>query len=120
MCLKPEARENRTRLDGVDVSVRAGMPDQPAIDANRDSLPFERFYEREYVATVRLAGFLSGDRSLAEDLAQEAFIRLQRDFSQLENPGARSRSRVFSLTSVRRMIRQTRDVSLHFSSTRDL
>lgn len=73
------------------------MSDQPAVDANRDSLRFERFYEREYVATVRLAGFLSGDRSLAEDLAQEAFIRVQRDFPRLENPGGYLRTTVLNL-----------------------
>ena len=73
------------------------MPDQPAIDADSDSLPFEQFYEREYVATVRLAGFLSGDRTLAEDLAQEAFLRLQREFSHLDNPGGYLRTTVLNL-----------------------
>lgn len=73
------------------------MPDQPAVDGDRALPAFEEFYEREYVATVRLAGFLSGDRTLAEDLAQDAFLRLQPEFSHLENPGGYLRTTVLNL-----------------------
>jgi hypothetical protein len=42
------------------------MSDQPDVDDDLESSRFESFYEREYTGTVRLAGFLSGDRSIAE------------------------------------------------------
>lgn len=48
---------------------------------------FTRFYEERYIETVRLAGFLAGDRSMSEDLAQDAFLRLQPHFDRLHNPG---------------------------------
>lgn len=85
------------RPGGVDVIVRAGMPDQPAIAADGDLSQFEKFYLSEYSATVRLAGFLSGDRTIAEDFAQEAFLRVQGEFSHLENPGGYLRTTVLNL-----------------------
>lgn len=61
------------------------MPDHvPTMDPT-EGLEFVDFYEQQYAATVRLAGFLSGDRTLAEDLAQEAFLRLQPQFERLDN-----------------------------------
>jgi RNA polymerase sigma-70 factor (ECF subfamily) len=39
------------------------------------SLGFRELYEREFAAVYRAAYALSGDRSLAEDAAQEAFAR---------------------------------------------
>jgi len=106
--------ENRMQLGGVDVSVRAGMPDQSALGGEHDSNQFGSFYEREYQAAVRLAGFLSGDRSIAEDLAQDAFVRLQREFPRLENPGGYLRTTVVNLCrnhhrrTSRELIRLTR------------
>jgi RNA polymerase sigma factor (sigma-70 family) len=85
------------RCGGVDASVRAGMPDQPDVHDGLESSRFESFYQREYTGTVRLAGFLSGDRSIAEDIAQEAFIRLQPEFGHLENPGGYLRTTVVNL-----------------------
>lgn len=85
------------RSGGVDVSVRAGMPDQPAVGDDIESLQFELFYEREYTATVRLAGFLSGDRTIAEDITQDAFMRTQREFERIANPGGYLRTTVVNL-----------------------
>lgn len=73
------------------------MPDQPDVHDGRESPRFESFYQREYTGTVRLAGFLSGDRSIAEDIAQEAFIRLRPEFEQLDNPGGYLRTTVVNL-----------------------
>lgn len=73
------------------------MPDQPDVHDGRESSRFESFYQREYTGTVRLAGFLSGDRSIAEDIAQEAFIRLRPEFGHVENPGGYLRTTVVNL-----------------------
>ena len=44
---------------------------------------FEEFYEREFRAVVGLAYALSGSRSGAEDLAQEAFLLAHRDWDRV-------------------------------------
>ncbi len=62
------------------------MPDQAPGARRPGGVDFAEFYEREYSATVKLAAFLSGDRTLAEDLAQESFARLHSKFALLENP----------------------------------
>ncbi len=52
---------------------------------------FEDFYRREYTPVVGLAYALSGSRSGAEDLAQEAFFAAHRNWERIagyEHPGA--------------------------------
>jgi RNA polymerase sigma factor (sigma-70 family) len=44
---------------------------------------FEDFYLREYPRVVKLAYALSGSRTGAEDIAQEAFLRAYRDWQQV-------------------------------------
>lgn len=44
---------------------------------------FEDFYEREYARVVALAFTLSGSRSGAEDLAQEAFLAAHRRWAKI-------------------------------------
>lgn len=56
------------------------MSEEPALST------FDAFYRDHYVATVRLAAFLAGSRVLAEDLAQEAFLRIQPRFDSLDRP----------------------------------
>jgi RNA polymerase sigma-70 factor (ECF subfamily) len=46
---------------------------------------FDRFYEREYAAVVGLMYGMTRSRVLAEDLAQEAFLRAHRDWSRVEH-----------------------------------
>lgn len=41
-------------------------------------LPIERLFREHHAGLLRLAVVLTGDRTLADDLVQEAFIRLQR------------------------------------------
>src|SRR6476646_2194102 len=48
---------------------------------------FEEFYEREFAAVVGLAYALSGNRSGAEDLAQEAFLLAHRDWDRVGTYG---------------------------------
>ncbi len=69
--------------------------------------PFTEFYEREYRPVVEFACALTGDRWVAEDLAQEAFIAAERDWPRLsayEQPTAWVR-RVVANKSVSRLRR---------------
>jgi RNA polymerase sigma-70 factor (sigma-E family) len=45
-------------------------------------------YRRHYLDMLRLAYLISGDRALAEDLVQDAFIRVAGRFLELRNPDA--------------------------------
>lgn len=47
------------------------------------SVTFEEFYEREFLSVVGLAYALSGSRSGAEDIAQEAFLVAHRDWDRV-------------------------------------
>ena len=47
------------------------------------SQAFEDFYSQEYSAVVGLAYALSGSRSGAEDLAQEAFLAAHRNWHRI-------------------------------------
>ncbi len=52
---------------------------------------FPAFYRREYPKMVAIAGAVSGKRSIAEDLAQEAMVRAHRHWDRVstyERPGA--------------------------------
>jgi len=52
---------------------------------------FESFYRREHESIVRIAWSLTGLRSVAEELAQEAFLEAHRIWQRLQaydNPGA--------------------------------
>lgn len=51
-----------------------------------DRAPLERLYRAEYPRTVHLARLLTGDHHRAEELAQEAFVRLAGRVADLENP----------------------------------
>jgi len=96
------------------------MPDHlPAVDPT-EGLKFVDFYEQQYAATVRLAGFLSGDRTMAEDLAQEASLRLQPPFERLDNPVGYMRSAVVNLCHNHRRstTRETLRLARHGASTR--
>lgn len=62
---------------------------------------FQGFYEREYAATVRLARLLTGDTDGAEDVAQDAFVRLYRYAESadraIDNPAALLRTTTVNL-----------------------
>lgn len=50
---------------------------------------FESFYQADYAAVVALTAVLTGSRWVAEDLAQEAFLRAHRDWDvvgRMESP----------------------------------
>jgi RNA polymerase sigma-70 factor, ECF subfamily len=51
---------------------------------------FELFYQQEYASVVALSYGLTGSRWVAEDLAQEAFLRAHREWSrvrEMDSPG---------------------------------
>src|SRR3954452_23142300 len=52
----------------------------------RSSSRLEDLYVQDAPAALRLAYFLTGDRELAEDLVQEAFVRMAGRFSHLREP----------------------------------
>jgi len=57
----------------------------PAVDADVDELVI-RLFREEGVALVRLARLFVDDRNAAEDLVQEAFIRLARSATRIQDP----------------------------------
>jgi RNA polymerase sigma factor (sigma-70 family) len=54
----------------------------------------EDFYRRRFPDAVRLAHLLSGDASVAEDLAQEAFVRVRERLDDVDAPWAYLRAAV--------------------------
>ena len=70
-------------------------------EVERPPETFEDFYRREYTPVVGLAYALSGSRSGAEDLAQEAFFAAHRNWEKIagyEQPGAWVRRVVANLS----------------------
>ena len=45
-------------------------------------------YRREYVPMVRLAHLITGSNEAAEDVVQEAFVRMYRNWDRSDRPGA--------------------------------
>lgn len=68
-----------------EVSWPVAVGSEPA--AVRSSETFEDFYVREFPAVVGLAYALSGSRSGAEDLAQEAFLAAHRGWDRIGGYG---------------------------------
>jgi RNA polymerase sigma-70 factor (sigma-E family) len=62
---------------------------------------FQRFYAERYASTVRLARLLTGEPHVAEDIAQDAFVKVYRyaETSQrpIGNPGALLRTTTVNL-----------------------
>ncbi len=84
----------------------------PSVPMVRAVEPFETFYAREFRSVVGLAYALSGSRSGAEDLAQEAFIAAHKKWDHVggyEKPEAWVR-RVVSNLSVSRFRRRASEL----------
>lgn len=58
---------------------------------------FEAFYREEYPGAVRLARLLLHDHGRAEEVAQEAFVRMLPRIGATENPGGYLRTTVVNL-----------------------
>ncbi len=71
--------------NGTGASVDRTSVDRTSRDGDE---AFQRFYRHEHAPAVRLAWMLTGDRSVAEDLAQDAFVRLYRHGGAVDRPAA--------------------------------
>jgi RNA polymerase sigma factor (sigma-70 family) len=65
--------------------------------ANGDVDPFIVLYRNEYPGMVRLAHALTGDPGAAEDMVQEAFLRVRRHLEGTDAPGGYLRTTVVNL-----------------------
>lgn len=68
-----------TAIDGEGTTARQPLP-------RVGSARLLELYQRNARSTVRLAYLLTGDRELAEDLSQEAFVRVAGRFRDLRKP----------------------------------
>lgn len=48
---------------------------------------FAALYAEAYLPMVRLAHLITGSNAVAEDLVQDAFVRIHRRYGSLDNPG---------------------------------
>src|SRR5215211_783420 len=101
-------------MSGDKVAAR-GVPPMGDADDEAPGLPggFGHFYLHEYRGVVELAYALSGNRSGAEDIAQEAFLRAYRDWQRVgryQYPGAWVRRVAVNLatSAVRRRLIEAR------------
>jgi RNA polymerase sigma-70 factor (ECF subfamily) len=87
-----------------------GTDDVVVGDVGVVSLPedFDAFWRREQVSVTAFAYALTGSRTAAEDLAQEAFAAAAAAWSTLQNPSAWVR-RVVSNRAISRWRRQGRE-----------
>lgn len=72
---------------------------------NPDALAFDEFYRRQFAAIAVVAGTTSGDRSIGEDIAQEAFARASDRWATVgayDKPGAWVRRVAINLALSRR------------------
>lgn len=70
----------------------------PEDDPGRDGLArLEALYRDEYAGAVRLAQLLVGDRGRAEELAQDAFVRIHPHLGRTDNPGGYLRTTLVNL-----------------------
>lgn len=65
-------------------------------DAQRTGT-LEELYRDQYRPSVRLAHLLTGDRGRAEELAQDAFVRIAPRIDQLDNPAGYLRTTLVNL-----------------------
>jgi len=75
-------------------------PDPAPLGADDDRLDasdLERLFEAEYPRSVRLALLLVGDARVAEELAQDAFVRIAPKLVAIDNPAAYLRTIVVNL-----------------------
>lgn len=82
---------NGSGVWGVDDCVMSSET-EPVTAGHGDEL--ERLYEREWPGLVRVAYLLTGSDSAAEEIAQDAFVRLQTTSTTVRNPPAYLRTSV--------------------------
>lgn len=96
------------------------MSESDAVPEVRVPGSFEQLYQSDYRAVVGLTYAMTGSRWVAEDLAQEAFLRAHREWSQVEqmlSPGGWVRRVALNLARSRwRRMRSEARASLRLAS----
>lgn len=69
---------------------------EPVEIAASPGVSLEGVYRREYEAMLRLATLITGSYEAAEDVVQESFVRLCRNWDRTDRPGAYLRTVVVS------------------------
>lgn len=87
------------------------LPPSDYVAGAGTSVGFEQFYAGEFDAMVRVAFFLVGSQESAEELVQDAFVRLYRRWAELENPGGYLRATV--VNGCRDRLRRRRRLDRH-------
>jgi len=75
----------------LDQEIVSGHPPQPPAHLSQITVTFDALFVAEYQPMVALAAAVSGSRVHAEDIAQEAMSRLNRDWEKVQHyakPGA--------------------------------
>ncbi len=88
---------------------------EPGAPAVRLQETFPAFYRREYPKMVAIAAAVSGNRAIAEDLAQDAMVRAHRHWDRIssyDRPGAWARRVTInlSLSAARRATAEMRKI----------
>lgn len=95
-------------MKGVDGMADVGVADSAG--------SFSDFYRAEYASAVQLAHLLTGSSSECEDVAQDAFARLQLRFAELEEPAAYLRVTIVNLCRSRHRRQARVDRRRHLTS----
>lgn len=74
-------------------TAHAGAP-EPVPMPDPLSGTLDDLYRDQYLAMVRLAHLITGSNEVAEDVVQEAFVRIQRSWHRAETPAAYLRTAV--------------------------
>ncbi len=98
-----------TFRSGSDVSPSSDAQELARVGGAAVALTFEEFYRANATWAARLSFLLTSDAELAEDLTQDAFVRLHRHFHSVEHPRAYLRVTLVRLATRRR----TRELRRH-------
>lgn len=89
-----------------------GVEEDPATgDVETGPDPLEALYRQEYDSSVRLARLLLAGSDRAEEVAQDAFVRIAPRIDELDNPAAFLRTTVVNLC--RDVLRRRRTAERH-------
>ena len=100
------------------VKLDAVAADRP--EARDVGLSFADLYRAQYGPMVRLAHLLTGSNSVAEELVQDAFVRVHGKWDQIDAPGAYLRTAVVNACRShhrRRVLERTRRPQLTGEAT---
>ena len=100
-------------MSGVRVGV-LGALEVGAVSEVRTAPSFAALYAEAYVPMVRMAHLMTGSNTAAEELVQDAFVKVFKRFDALDNPGAYLRICVVNACRSwhrRRFLERTRGVA---------